>query len=88
MIFEPDDQDFQGHSWTDKLAWVGMKWKIVSRVHRYTVKVSNAGGGLVSFGGGDTLEEALADAARGIGICWNSVSRKMTEKAWEEIAHC
>lgn len=78
----------KGHSWKDKLAWVGLVWEIIEQTDedcRVKVRVPD---GLVSFGDGETLEDALRHGAAGQSIDWNSVGRKMTEAAWASIAHC
>jgi hypothetical protein len=76
-------------TWAEKLAHLGMTWEIVPRhfVNMVSVRV-NRNPGLVSFGDGETTEAALEDAARGQGIDWNSVARKMTDAEWDKIAHC
>ena len=89
-----------GHTWQDKLAWVGMEWETIRHPMRkdelvealilcskVVVRVRTPGG-RVSYGYGDTLELALEDGARGQNIDWSSVERKITEAAWAEIAHC
>lgn len=81
-----------GHSWRDKLAWVGMTWEIVEKSmvlgRTYCkVRVSN-NPGVSSFGDGSTFEEAIENAACGMNIDWLSVERRMTEADWAEIAHC
>lgn len=80
-----------GISWAAKLAWVGMVFRVEDAVPdqlcevRVRVRIPD---GLVSFGDGDTLEEALEDAAIGFQMDWGSVARKMTDAAWADMAHC
>jgi hypothetical protein len=89
----------KGHSWTDKLAWVGMTWEfyvapgkdahadVLATLYNVVVRV-RIPQGRVAYGGGNYLEPALQDAAERFDIDWYSVGRKMTEAAWAEIAHC
>lgn len=86
-----------GHTWKDKLAFVGLVWEVLP----YKVEVgmfSDDDGlvcvkvlvpqGLLTFGYGGTLEDALRNGAIGHSIDWFSVERKMTDSAWAKIAHC
>lgn len=77
-----------GHSWVDKLAWVGLIWKINDQTDDFVRLFVRVPGGAVAFGGGGTLEEALENGARGHNIDWSSVERKMTDAAWDKISHC
>ena len=79
-----------GITWQDKLARLGMQWKTIvppNGLFNVSVRVRR-NPGRVSFGDGDTLGEALEEAACGQGIDWDSVERKMTEAAWVSMAHC
>lgn len=76
-------------TWAAKLTHLGMTWEILPVKYRNMVSVRvNRNPGLVSFGDGETLEKALEHAARGQGIDWGNVARKMTEAAWDKMAHC
>lgn len=78
-----------GHSWKDKLAWVGVDWEILHQDEDVChVKCRHSGGGASSFGDGRSLDEALCSGAYGLNISWHSVECKMTEAAWARIAHC
>jgi len=77
------------HNWVDMLAFVGMEYQEVTHTGpgKYKVRVSRIHGVLVSYGDGDTIEEAIEEAAWGQGMDWNAISRKMTERDWARIAH-
>lgn len=75
-----------GHTWQEKLAFVGLEWKIVTR-SRFRVQVRYPQG-RADYGDGETLEEALGNGAIRMGIDWSSVERKMTDAAWAAMAHC
>lgn len=77
-----------GHSWQDKLAFVGLTWAIDDHIDDFVRVHVRIPGGAVAFGGGGTVEEALQSGAHGHAIDWDSVERKMTDAAWAEIAHC
>ncbi|KKN99041.1 hypothetical protein LCGC14_0142860 [marine sediment metagenome] len=74
-------------TWAEKVAFVGMVvTKQYSPMFGYKVKVSIPNG-LCSFGTGDTLDEAIESAAIGMNMDWHSITRKITERKWEQIAH-
>ncbi len=77
------------HNWVDKIAFVGMFYEEDrdEDLYKFNIKIRRDGGVLVSYGGGDTLDEAIESAAYGQNICWASVERKMTERDWARIAH-
>jgi len=78
-------------TWAEKIAFVGLTAKRVPRSKGeiyapFHVKVSY-NPGLCSFGWGNTFDEAIGSAAQSLPIDWYSVERKITEKAWQAIAH-
>ncbi len=74
-------------TWEEKVAFVGMTvTKQYSRVWGYKVKVAIPNG-LCSFGTGDTLDEAIKNAAWGMNMDWHSIERKMTDRDWVQMSH-
>ncbi len=68
-------------TWAEKVAWVGMEVHELIPVapsERFSVKLCN-NPGRCSYGQGDTLDEAIKNAAWGMGIDWWSVERKITD---------
>ena len=54
--------------------------------YRHKVKVSH-NPGVSSIGYGDTIDEAIGEAAWGLNIAWYSVESKMTEHEWSRMSH-
>lgn len=74
-------------TWSEKIAFVGITAKVMpSDYHRFEIKLSYDPG-LCSFGGGDTIEEAIEHAAISMPIDWLSVTKKITELAWQQMSH-
>jgi hypothetical protein len=73
-------------TWAQKIAFVGMSVRDVDGPCRFNVRVCH-NPGASSYGSGPTLEKAIEDAAIGLRIDWDSVTRKITDKEWELIAH-
>jgi len=80
-------------TWKEKVAFVGMSVRLmipgetgVDTCFKYKIKVSH-NPGACSIGHGNTLDEAIGNAARSLQICWHSVERRMTNEAWENISH-
>lgn len=80
-------------TWAEKVAFLGMKVKTMPSSttgpdtwSRHKVKLCY-NPGLCSYGYGDTIDEAIGDAAIGMPICWSSVERKITEREWERMSH-
>ncbi len=77
-------------TWAQKIAFVGMPCEDVPPDHMnypFNVRVRFAQNGLCSYGQGETLEKAIENACHGLPMDWNSVTRKITDKEWERIAH-
>ncbi len=74
-------------TWQEKLAWLGFNWEPIKGQFAVNVKVTREHGGLVSFGGGNSTEDALRQAAEGQNIDWGSIERKMTDETWLKMAH-
>lgn len=73
-------------TWAQKIAFVGMSVHDVDGHYLFNVRVCY-NPGASSYGGGPTLEKAIENAAAGLRIDWNSVTRKITDREWERIAH-
>ena len=73
-------------TWAQKIAFVGMSFEEIDGRHPFDVKVCHNPGASI-YGSGSTLDEAIGNAAIGLQIDWNSVTRKITDKEWERIAH-
>lgn len=73
-------------TWAQKIAFVGLSVKDVDGSYPFNVKVCH-NPGASSYGDGPTLEKAIENAAIGLQIDWNSVTRKITDMEWERIAH-
>ena len=59
----------------------------VQPYHRPKVRLDRDCGGLVSFGEGDTLAEAMRGAAVGQNIDWNQTDNRLSEREWQRMAH-
>lgn len=76
-------------TWAQKIAFVGMTCEHVPpgrTAYPFNVRVKYSPG-ICSYGQGETLEKAIEDACIGFPISWDSVTRKITDKEWELIAH-
>jgi hypothetical protein len=80
-------------TWANKIAFVGMVVEHIPQQSpdcdndcRYNLRV-RIPDGLCSYGNGETMEEALEDAAWGMNMDWWSVERNMTEREWQRMAH-
>jgi len=77
-------------TWAQKIAFVGMTCEDVppnQMNYTFNVMVRFSPKGLCSYGRGSTHEKALECACVGLPMDWNSVTRKITDKEWELIAH-
>ena len=77
-------------TWAKKVAWVGMVVVDEEPENPGYCKIQirlSIPGGRCAFGGGDTREEAIEDAAYGMSIDCGSVARKIMEHEWAQIAH-
>lgn len=74
--------------WEELLLFVGFGYtQIQAKILPFAVKVHHNGPGRISFGDGETLADAIENAALGMGIDWESVKRKLTEYYWNQMAH-
>lgn len=80
-------------TWADKVAFVGMiveqmrpDTKGIDACYHHKVKV-RYNPGICSIGYGNTLDEAIEDAAISLPISWRSVEKKITEREWQRISH-
>jgi len=75
-----------GVTWREKVKYVGFAWIAWPSDRGFKVRLSY-NPGRVSFGDARSLDEAIANAARGMAIDWGSVERKITESHWKSLAH-
>lgn len=76
-------------TWKEKVTWVGFTVEDITTSDSpllFEVELSY-NPGRRSFGDGDTLEEAIEEAAWGMNIDWWSVERRITEHEWKKISH-
>lgn len=76
-------------TWAEKVAWVGFEVEprtSSGSFFEHSIKLRR-NPGRCSYGEGDTLEEAIEDAAWGMNIDWWSVERRITEHEWEKMSH-